>query len=88
MQPYISTFESNRSIFSADANALIDLYQTSGSSPIMGFGTNNVTANNSTRRSSNEEVHGFFELSTTGICRHYINDKLVKTHTAEHKITH
>lgn len=83
MQPYISTFESNRFIFSADANALIDLYETSGSSPIMGFSSQSALPTGSSERSApseGEEVQGFFELKASGECRHYINGKFVGKH--------
>ncbi|MBT7610884.1 MAG: matrixin family metalloprotease [Bacteriovoracaceae bacterium] len=92
MQPYISTFESNRFIYSADANALTDLYSQVGSSSVSGFqaqtSLSNFQNNNSefTAPTKGEEVQGIFELRADGECRHYINGKFINGHKSQHKL--
>ncbi|MCO4793516.1 MAG: matrixin family metalloprotease [Bacteriovoracaceae bacterium] len=75
MQPYLSTFESHRSPYSSDVNALSDLYQDVGSAPLI-F---EKTALGNTNRVE-EEVSGFFELRADGECRHYIDGELIHIH--------
>jgi hypothetical protein len=92
MQPYLSTFESNRLIFSADSNALIDLYTQVGISSFSGFQAQSEFGRSSEddlrypSPKNGEEVQGIFELRADGECRHYINDKLVHGHMSQHKL--
>jgi hypothetical protein len=86
MQPYISTFESNRIPFGADQNTLLDLYTTSGTSPFMGYQVHSMATPQSSNRVVGEEVQGIFELRADGECRHYINNKFIKSHISAHKL--
>ncbi len=84
MQPYISSFESNRVIFPADANALTDLY-SSNNSPLMASLGKSILPGLQRR---GEEVQGYFELRSNGKCLHYINGQLIHQHMTQYKLKH
>lgn len=81
MQPFLSTFESHRSPYSSDINALSDLYQDVDTAPLM----MGPAAMKTAQRQPEEEVSGYFELRADGECHHYLEGKLVHAHSSKLK---
>lgn len=82
MQPFLSKFESHRTPYSADVNALMDLYQDVSTAPLIM--EKSAFANNN-REPAGEEVAGYFELRADGECRHYLDGELMHTHSVDLK---
>jgi len=76
MQPYLSKFESHRSPYSADVNALMDLYEDVSSSPLI----MERAALSAQNREPVNEVSGYFELRADGECRHYLEGEWKGSH--------
>ena len=79
MQPYMSIWQSNRSIFSNDSQRIQDNY--SSSKPALT--ASGLVLGSSVKRSTipdGTEYHGVIELYASGECRHYKNGKLIKSH--------
>ncbi|PIQ61619.1 MAG: hypothetical protein COW00_03375 [Bdellovibrio sp. CG12_big_fil_rev_8_21_14_0_65_39_13] len=79
MQPYMGTRDVFRALYSADQANLLNLYNgaTSLTTSDSGFrAAAKVAAPN-----EGEEVSGYFELRTDGICKHYINHEFIGEHS-------
>lgn len=81
MQPYLSKFESHRSPYSSDVNALMDLYEDVSTAPLI----LEKAAFSEGNREPEEEMSGYFELRADGECRHYIENHLVHSHKVDLK---
>jgi hypothetical protein len=80
MQPYLSIWESHRTLFSNDSQRISDNYSNSNIAPL---GSSGFTLGSSVKRSSipdGTEYHGVVELHANGECRHFKNGKLIKSH--------
>ena len=79
MQPYLSKFESHRTPYSADVNALMDLYQDVSSAPLI----MEKSAFSGGHRDQSEEIGGYYELRADGECRHYVQGELIDIHSVK-----
>lgn len=78
MQPYLSKWQSNRSLFNNDKQTISENYDDSALSAGGG-----IIAGASYRPSGipdGHEVHGVIELMASGECKHFQNGKLIETH--------
>ena len=89
MQPYLSIFDSVRTISTYDKNSVQSLYGVSSLNAGNGFQvtTSAITTNpapkklpKSAREDENGEVRGVIELRADGKCHHYENGKHVHVH--------
>lgn len=78
MQPYLSIWESNRELFSNDAQRIRENYTDSA---LMGGGDSILGASyQPSGIPDGEELHGVIELMASGECRHFYNGKLTRSH--------
>ncbi len=78
MQPYLSIWESNRTLFSNDAQRISDNYTDSALST--GGGLLAAASYQPSGIPDGEELHGVIELMASGECRHFYNGKLIQSH--------
>jgi hypothetical protein len=79
MQPYMSIWESNRTLFPDDATRI----QANYSAATAALTSSGFITSKSIKRSNipdGTEYHGVIELLASGECRHYKNGVLIKSH--------
>ena len=79
MQPYLSIWQSNRSLFSNDSSRISGNYANS----VSALTSSGLFLGSSVKRSGvpdGTEYHGVVELHASGECRHFRNGKLIKSH--------
>jgi hypothetical protein len=78
MQPYLSVWESKRSLYANDKSRLVDNYAASS---LTARALTQGSASMKTAANEGETIRGVIELRADGQCIHYINDKMVHVHS-------
>jgi hypothetical protein len=88
MQPYLSSFDSKRTLFAADSNAIIDNY--SANSLTAAVETMNVSgvSTGAAPKVDNKVYRGIIELRADGKCVHFIEGVKVKEHDHNLELKH
>lgn len=79
MQPYLSIWQSNRTLFSNDKSRIANNYADS----VSALSSSGMFLGSSVKRSGipdGTEYHGVVELHASGECRHFKNGKLIRSH--------